>query len=109
ELDADHPGFNDIEYRNRRDMIAMASEQYDGTVESIPVIEYTETEKEVWRHVIGKLKKLNPIYACEQHLEGLKLLKIDDNDIPQLRDISKLMVKHTGFQMAPVAGLVPTK
>jgi len=109
ELEADHPGFNDLEYRHRRDFIALESEKYDGSVGSIPLIEYTETEKEVWRFVAGNLKKLNDKFSCEQHIEGLKLLDISFEQLPQLRDISEKMVKYTGFQMAPVAGLVPTK
>jgi phenylalanine-4-hydroxylase len=109
QLDADHPGFRDPEYRQRRDLIAIASEEYDGNPESIPIIKYTDTEQEVWRYVSRELHTLNQKYACEEHLHGLQLLEISQSEIPQLRFITEKTVKYTGFQMAPVAGLVPAK
>lgn len=109
ELDAEHPGFKDIEYRQRRDMIALASEQFKGSPDTIPLIEYTEKEHDVWRFVSEKLSSLNQKYACEVHLEGIKALGISKDKIPQLRHISELMIEKTGFQMAPVKGLVPGK
>jgi phenylalanine-4-hydroxylase len=108
ELDADHPGFRDMEYRARREMIARASDQYKGTPETIPIIKYTDTENGVWRYVFEKLQSLNKDYACESHIEGIKALGIVTGDhIPQLKHISEIMIKKTGFQMAPVKGLVP--
>lgn len=107
ELDAEHPGFKDIDYRHRRDMIALASDQFKGSPETIPLIEYTDKEHEVWRFVSEKLSDLSERYACEVHLQGIKELGISKDTIPQLRTISQIMINKTGFQMAPVKGLVP--
>lgn len=109
ELDAEHPGFRDIEYRHRRDMIALASDEFKGSPNTIPIIDYHEKEHEVWRFVSEKLSDLSEKYACEVHLEGIKTLGISKQFIPQLRHISEIMINKSAFQMAPVKGLVPGK
>jgi phenylalanine-4-hydroxylase len=108
-LDADHPGFKDDEYRKRRDFIAIESEKYNGTIESIPIIKYTEKEINTWKYVYDKLIELSPYYAFSEHIIGLSELEICRDEIPQLRYITEIMVKKTGFQMVPVKGLIPGK
>jgi phenylalanine-4-hydroxylase len=47
-LGQDHPGFNDPEYRKRRNEIAAAAMAWTPG-EPIPHVDYTETEHEIWR------------------------------------------------------------
>lgn len=109
DLDADHPGFRDLEYRQRRDFIALESKKYNGTPESIPIISYLKKEHSIWRYVSEQLEDLNPRYACERHIHGMELLGISKEFIPQLKDITEIMITKTGFQMASVEGLVDTR
>jgi len=109
ELDADHPGFRDEEYRKRRDFIALESEKYNGSIESIPIIEYTDKELETWKYVYNRLIDLSSYYAFNEHVSGLSELGINGEEIPQLRYITEIMHKKTGFQMVPVKGLIPGK
>ncbi|MBI4150330.1 phenylalanine 4-monooxygenase [Candidatus Woesearchaeota archaeon] len=105
-LDADHPGFQDPVYVRRRNQIAQATQQYKGTIESIPVIRYTKQEHAVWEFVFSKLERLNKKFAYRKHREGMDVLKLDRKRIPQIKALSKRLAKTTGFRMVPVEGLV---
>lgn len=48
QLDPDHPGFRDQEYRARRNQIAQIAEDYE-TDSPIPDAPYTDEDLEVWR------------------------------------------------------------
>lgn len=109
DLDSEHPGFRDEEYRKRRDFIALESEKYNGSIDSIPIIEYTEKELATWKYVYDRLIELAPYYAFSEYISGLNDLGIYSDEIPQLRYITEIMSKKTGFQMVPVKGLIPGK
>jgi phenylalanine-4-hydroxylase len=64
--ETDHPGFNDKEYRKRREVITNAALKYSIRDKELPRIEYTETEKEVWKFCYNKLKDLFKTNACEE-------------------------------------------
>jgi len=109
ELDADHPGFLDADYRKRRaDIVRLAKTYRHGQI--IPEIEYTETEKATWRTVYTTLKKLYPTHACKEHLHIFPLLEANcgfgPDRIPQLHEVSKFLQECTGWRLRPVMGLL---
>ncbi|KAL6059277.1 phenylalanine 4-monooxygenase, variant 3 [Balamuthia mandrillaris] len=112
ELDADHPGFHDKEYRERRADITRTAKQYRHGQE-IPRIEYTEQEKETWGIVYRKLRGLYATHACSQFNHIFPLLEqncgYSDKDIPQLEDISKFLKDCTGWRLRPVMGLLSSR
>jgi len=108
-LDANHPGFCDQEYKKRRNHIASLTTKYQGTIASIPLVQYTKQEHAVWSQVVSKLVKKSQDNAYQHHLDGLRRLQPDPGRVPQLRTLSKQIMKTTGFRMAPVAGLVEPK
>src|SRR5207253_2106820 len=58
-LAADHPGFNDREYRKRRDTIARASVAWRRG-DPVPDVPYSDDEHAVWRSI---LEALEPVHA----------------------------------------------
>ncbi len=105
ELEADHPGFNDPEYRKRRDEIALLAMNH--VVTSPPArITYTKTETATWRTVFEELTALYKNCACSEFNESFGALAYRADEIPQLADVSAFLEKRTGFRLRPVAGLV---
>lgn len=105
QLDPDHPGFRDKEYRARRNRIAQIALEYEpGT--PIPDAPYTAEEHEVWRAIREALEPAHRKHACAEYLECLRRLNLPRERIPQLREVTERVEALSGFRLEPVAGLV---
>ncbi|XP_053638906.1 tyrosine 3-monooxygenase [Cherax quadricarinatus] len=112
DLDMDHPGFADKEYRARRKEIADIAFNYKYG-EMIPRVEYRAEEIATWGEVFRELERLIPTHACRQYREVWQILKKEcgysADYIPQLEDVSKFMKRRTGFSLRPAAGLLTSR
>ncbi|EER06256.1 tyrosine/tryptophan monooxygenase, putative [Perkinsus marinus ATCC 50983] len=110
QLESDHPGFTDPEYRARREEIAKVASKYRGADGPVPQIEYTEKEVATWGYVWDELTKLYPRHACKEHNDALQALTeagiYGPRKIPQLNELSDFVSARTGFQFRPVTGLL---
>jgi len=104
-LDPDHPGFRDREYRARRNAIAAIAMNYRPG-DPIPNAPYTELEHEVWQTIWKALGPAHREHACAEYLACLEQLNFDTNRIPQLDEVSRKVEAISGFRLEPVAGLV---
>lgn len=109
DLQADHPGFKDPDYRKRRAMIdALARSHSHGA--PIPHVDYTELETETWGIVYRKLASLQAQHACSAYLEAFAHMAeacgYAPDNIPQAADVSAYLEARTGFRLRPVAGLL---
>lgn len=105
DLDPDHPGFRDAEYRKRRNEIAKIAVEYMPNT-PIPHVEYTPEEHEVWGVVREKLKPEHEKHACEEYLKYAEKIELPRDRIPQLDEVSEKVQALSGFRLEPVAGLV---
>lgn len=112
ELQSDHPGFQDLNYRNRRRQISDISEQYRQG-DKIPRIHYSEDEVRCWATIYNKLMPLAEKHACAEYNRMLPLLQANCgysvNNVPQLQDISEFLKECTGFTLRPVTGLLSSR
>jgi phenylalanine-4-hydroxylase len=105
QLDPDHPGFRDPEYRARRNHIAQIALEYQpGT--PIPDAPYTPEEHAVWRRIWEALRPAHGAHACDEYLECVRRLELPFERIPQLREVAAKVEALSGFRLEPVAGLV---
>jgi phenylalanine-4-hydroxylase len=105
QLDPDHPGFRDLEYRRRRNQIAQIAMKYHPG-DPIPDAPYTPEEHQVWTVIWRALGPAHQAHACREYLEALTRLNFADDQIPQLREVNKKVQSISGFRLEPVAGLV---
>lgn len=105
QLDPDHPGFRDAQYRARRNQIAQLAMNYRPG-DPIPDAPYTDDEHRVWQTIWKALRPAHQEHACAQYLEALKQMNFADDRIPQLREVNQKVQAISGFRLEPVAGLV---
>jgi phenylalanine-4-hydroxylase len=105
ELDPDHPGFRDEEYRARRNRIAEIAMKYEPGA-TIPDAPYTSEEHEVWRAIWEALEPAHRQHACAEYLACVKRLDLPRDHIPQMREVTERVEAISGFRLEPVAGLV---
>ena len=105
QLDPDHPGFRDAEYRARRNQIAQLALNYHPR-DPIPDAPYTTEEHQVWSVIWRALRPAHQKFACAEYLEALNGLSFSDDRIPQLREVNEKVQAISSFRLEPVAGLV---
>jgi len=108
QLDLDHPGANDAEYRRRRDYIASLAKKFRETG-IITDVEYTPEEQKVWRYVAEELEEIQAKHASKFYLQAKKDLGISNERIPQLTEMNKRLKQLSNFRLAPIEGLVETR
>ena len=105
QLDPDHPGFRDAEYRARRNRIAQIALGYEPGAH-VPDAPYTEEEHALWRAIRDALEPAHRAHACAEYVEAARRLDLPREEIPQLREVSERVRAISGFSLEPVAGLV---
>jgi phenylalanine-4-hydroxylase len=68
---------------------------------------YTPQEHAVWKMLFERQTRLLPGRACDEFVAGMRALPIGAEEIPDFRRLSDVLVKHTGWQVIAVPGLVP--
>jgi phenylalanine-4-hydroxylase len=108
--EVDHPGFNDAEYRKRREHITHVGLGYKMSDPKIPTVDYTQTENDVWKYCYERLSKLFKTNACDEFNSAMSQLEkagvFKKTEIPQLEDVSNFIKGKTGWRLKPVAGLL---
>ena len=105
QLDPDHPGFRDQEYRRRRNQIAQIAMKYHPG-DPIPDAPYTAEEHQVWSVIWQALKPAHRLHPCAEYNACLEKLEFAPDRIPQLREVNEKVKAISGFRLEPVAGLV---
>lgn len=94
ELDSDHPGFTDPEYRQRRKYFADIAYTYKHG-EPLPHVDYSKEEIETWGIIFRNLTKLYKTHACREYNHVFPLLVDNcgfrEDNIPQLEDVSNFL------------------
>jgi phenylalanine-4-hydroxylase len=112
EIESDHPGFSDVEYRSRRKDIVEAAQAYKHG-QSIPKVSYSKNEIDTWEIVYNKLRQYTKIHAIDSYNHILPLMEqhcgYASKNIPQLQDVSDFLKHRTGWTIRPVGGLLSAR
>lgn len=68
---------------------------------------YSIEEHDVWRTLYNRQREIVKGRACREYLEGLDALGIDDSQIPNFEETSKILKQKTGWEVVAVEGLIP--
>jgi phenylalanine-4-hydroxylase len=72
-------------------------------------IPFTSTENKTWKKLFQQQIGIIQGRACDEFLEGLKILNLEQNQIPTLREVSRELKKTTGWLVEPVPAVIPAK
>lgn len=70
------------------------------------VIHWSDAENQTWRALVERQLDLLQGRACDEYLQGLELLGLTADVIPQLHDINTVLEKTTGWQVTQVPSLI---
>ena len=70
------------------------------------VVHYPDNENNIWRTLYTRQQQSMQGCACDEYLEGVKLLDLPADRIPQLREVSAVLMRATGWQTEAVPALI---
>lgn len=70
------------------------------------IIAYSEEENAVWRDLMRRQAKILPGRVCEAYLDGLAMLELPEDRVPQLAEIDRRLDEISGFGVAAVPALI---
>ena len=68
---------------------------------------YGPAEHATWKTLFERQTKLLPGRACDEFVQGMRELPMAADQIPDFERLSEVLMKHTGWQVVAVPGLVP--
>ncbi len=77
--------------------------------DAIGYVDYSHEENQIWETLYQRQIQLVQARACEEFLQGLDILKMPSDKIPQIPEINKAMNKATGWGVKPVSALIKTE
>ncbi|MCA9669307.1 MAG: phenylalanine 4-monooxygenase [Myxococcales bacterium] len=108
DLDRDHPGFRDPDYRARRNAIAQIAVDYEPGAK-VPHAPYSDEEHGVWATICENLEPEHQRSACAEYVRYARELAMPRDRIPQLEEVNARITQISGFRLEPVGGLVHPK
>jgi len=67
---------------------------------------YTDEENEVWHELYERQQVIIQGRACPEYLQGLDLLKLPKDRVPQCPEVSAVLQAITGWVLEPVPALI---
>ena len=67
------------------------------------LISYTDAENAVWRDLYARQKALLPGRACRAFVQGIDLLELPHDRVPQLAEVNDRLQEVSGFGLVPAA------
>ncbi|MDO6720017.1 phenylalanine 4-monooxygenase [Psychrosphaera sp. 1_MG-2023] len=69
-------------------------------------INWTDEENQIWSELMARQMSCIEGKACDEFFAGLDKLQLPTDRVPQLNDVSKVLLETTGWQCAEVPALI---
>lgn len=70
------------------------------------IIHYSDEEHSVWHDLITTQYPMLADHACNEYVQALHLMDFPHDRIPQLHEVSEVLLDYTGWSVAPVTALI---
>ena len=70
------------------------------------IIHYSDEEHGVWHDLITTQYPMLADHACNEYVQALHLMDFPHDRIPQLHEVSEVLMDYTGWSVAPVTALI---
>lgn len=70
-------------------------------------VPYTDAENSIWAELYARQAKAIQGKACQEYVDGLALINMPTQRVPQLHEVSKVLKRETGWEVAYVPALIP--
>jgi len=78
-------------------------------VSSTGYVKWTDEENDIWATLVKRQSEIIKGRACDEFMEGLRILNFSAKEIPQIPDINKALNEYTGWGVEPVPALIQPK
>jgi phenylalanine-4-hydroxylase len=68
---------------------------------------YTQEQHEVWAELVGRVLPELEKHAAQAYLDGLEIIGLERDRLPNLAAISARLAPRTGWSATPVSGFLP--
>lgn len=68
---------------------------------------YTDEQHAVWSELVGRVLPEIEKHAAREYIEGLKVIGLRRDRLPNLADITRRLGPRTGWSSTPVSGFLP--
>jgi phenylalanine-4-hydroxylase len=69
--------------------------------------QYSDEDNKTWNELITRQIPIVQGRACDEYIQGIKLLNLPQDRVPQCPDVSAVLQQATGWSLAPVPALIP--
>lgn len=69
-------------------------------------VAWSETENKIWHELVKRQLDIIEGRACDEFMQGLELLNLPHNRVPQLDEVNAVLEKATGWQVYQVPALI---
>lgn len=76
------------------------------TMDENGIIHWSDEENQIWSELITRQLECIKGKACNEFIEGLEKINLPIDRIPQLKDVSAVLLETTGWQCEPVPALI---
>ncbi|MDB5986966.1 MAG: phhA [Nevskia sp.] len=71
------------------------------------LVHYGDDEHRIWHELYTRQQQAIRGKACDEFMHGLELLQLPRDRVPQLAEVSKVLQRETGWEVAYVPALIP--
>src|SRR5262245_17531175 len=70
------------------------------------IVQYDAEDNSVWNRLIDRQQNIITNRACDEFIQGLSLLNLPQDRIPQCGEVSAVLQQITGWTLEPVPALI---